>query len=32
MALADVEAVLIKATYTTNTREAAWVFSFRIFW
>lgn len=27
MALADVEAILIKATYTTNTREAAWVFS-----
>ena len=23
MALADVEAILIKATYTTNTREAA---------
>jgi hypothetical protein len=27
MALADVEAILVKATYTTNTREAAWVFS-----
>lgn len=30
MALADVEAILVKATYTTNTREAAYVLKITI--